>query len=102
MINATISENGNLIISAYGDDTDKLKSLKGKFSVSEVGTNINTKTGRKHYIISMEPVVEESTQEPKSIKEPPTKRKSSSRSKEPILESLPEDEVKINEEPVED
>jgi hypothetical protein len=58
MINASISEDGNIVLSAFGHDSDKLKEFKGTFEVVPVGSNINPKTGRKHFIIKLVAVPE--------------------------------------------
>lgn len=58
MINASISEDGSIILSAFGNDADTLKTFGGSFEVVPVGSSINPKTGRKHFVIKLV-VVEE-------------------------------------------
>jgi hypothetical protein len=95
MINATLSEDGSIVLSAFGHDSDTLKGLSGKFKLVPVGTNLNPKTGRKHFIVKLvqddEVEVVKPTTEPKKSKSPKPKQV-----QEKVEETIPEPEVDLN------
>jgi hypothetical protein len=103
MINATISETGEIILSAFGNDADTLKAASGNFKVVPVGTNISPKTGRKHFIIKLIPVGDVADEQPapqeaKTSPQPKKKRtpKEELDFKEQMEKSYPEDDSIID------
>lgn len=99
MINTTLSEDGSIVLSAFGHDADTLRKLSGKFKLVPYGSNINPKTGRKHFIVKLVQGDEvenvKPTPEPKRTKVSKPKQTQKA-PQEPIQEPIQESEEDLN------
>lgn len=76
MINATINEDGNIILTIIGKDLELVSMLPKYLEIENLGDSLNFKTGRKHLVLKLKEA---------QLPSPTTKRKVVKQSKNSVL-----------------